>query len=164
MKEEWKYINGFESRYMISSFGRIKSLKNDIILRKRFQVTGYEMATLCKAPLRVTKRVHRIVAEHFIDNKINYEQVNHKDGNKKNNNSNNLEWVTRKMNTKHAVDNNLYVGLKIKVSDEIILKIREEFNSGKRQCDIAEEFTLQRPFVSMVVKNLSRTRLRSKLK
>ena len=54
-----------------------------------------------------THKVHRLVAECFVENPNNYEQVNHKDGNKKNNLADNLEWCTQQQNTQHAYDNGL---------------------------------------------------------
>ena len=52
--------------------------------------------------------IHRLVAEKYIPNPNNYEQVNHKDGNKLNNNVDNLEWVTNQQNRNHAVENELH--------------------------------------------------------
>lgn len=52
--------------------------------------------------------VHRLVAEKYIPNPNNYEQVNHKDGNKQNNSVSNLEWVSNDENRHHAIINGLH--------------------------------------------------------
>lgn len=92
---EWKTIKNFED-YQISNTGLVK--KDDKIL-KPFDNGGYE-----RIALNGTKKlIHRLVAEHFIENPYNKEQVNHIDLNKKNNNMSNLEWVTAKENVQHAV-------------------------------------------------------------
>lgn len=57
-------------------------------------------------PLRDKSRkmvtLHRVIAENFIPNPNNYPEVNHKDGNKRNNHVDNLEWCTPKQNREHA--------------------------------------------------------------
>lgn len=68
---------------------------------------GYEIVDLYKNGKRKTVRVHRLVAEAFIPNNDNKPEVNHIDGNKHNNNVDNLEWVTKKENCRHAWNNNL---------------------------------------------------------
>lgn len=102
-KEIWKPIKNWD-KYFVSSFGRIKSTKNKNIERIMKQQTGkngYLSVILTFNSKRERKSVHRIVAEAFLENKYNKEQVNHKDGNKKNNNIINLEWVSRSENAIH---------------------------------------------------------------
>ena len=66
---------------------------------------GYMIVTLCRGKNqgRQNKRVHRLLMEAFVDNPNNYPQINHIDGNKLNNNLDNLEWCSSKHNSIHAV-------------------------------------------------------------
>jgi hypothetical protein len=102
-KEIWKDIKGYENKYQISNFGRVKSLnylrtKKEKLLKVHSDKNGYLVLNLSKDGKSKCVKVHRLVAEMFIENPHNYTQVNHKDENKKNNNVNNLEWCTIKYN------------------------------------------------------------------
>lgn len=107
--EIWKDIKGFEGIYKISNYGRVKSLKRfkkrkeDKILSPQIGKRGYYTISLWNNQKGTTKTIHRLIAEHFIKNNKNKREVNHKDGNKLNNNISNLEWVTPKENSVHAV-------------------------------------------------------------
>ncbi len=68
---------------------------------------GYLRVTLYKDGSRKNFLIHRLIATHFIPNPENKPQVNHIDGNKINNNIDNLEWVTPSENTQHAYDTGL---------------------------------------------------------
>ena len=68
---------------------------------------GYYRCCLSKNGNNKTVKVHRIVAETFIPNPNNLAQVNHIDGNKQNNNVDNLEWCSQSENMKHAYKNGL---------------------------------------------------------
>jgi len=108
--EKLKDIKGYEGLYQASSLGKIKSLvgrrSNVEFLKEGVTGAGYKTVTLCKNGKRASKNVHRLIAETFLgDSKLD---VNHKDGNKLNNNIKNLEYVTKSENIKHAIKNNLF--------------------------------------------------------
>lgn len=93
-----KPIKGWEDRYSITNDGEVYSYISGRYLNKGFDKDGYALVTLSRDNYRRTYRVHRLVAETFIDNPDNKEEVNHKDFNVKNNWFENLEWVTQKEN------------------------------------------------------------------
>jgi len=119
MKEIWKDIPGYEGYYQVSNKGNIKSLerqkksgqgyfyRKERILKKILMSTGYHFVHLCKGKNIKMTSCHRLMATAFIPNPENKPQINHKNGNKTDNRLENLEWVTRKENAKHAYDNGL---------------------------------------------------------
>lgn len=120
--EIWKDVKGFESIYQVSNTGKIKSLARlkpnnggffmtkERILKPGKNKSGYYQVILEKDGKRTSKRVHRIVAETFLDNPNNYPQINHINKNKLDNNLSNLEWCTNQYNAEysHAKTINLY--------------------------------------------------------
>lgn len=111
--EVWKDIEGFEGVYMVSSYGRVKSLPRPLyngkgvfeskerIFKVAVSGKGYNEVTLSKNK-GCTHKVHRLVCVAFIPNLEGKGEVNHIDGDKLNNRVTNLEWATRSENTQHA--------------------------------------------------------------
>lgn len=101
--EEWKYVYG-ENDYMVSNKGRIFSTIKKVLIKPTYNNKGYLIWTTKNNKCHL---VHRDVALAFIPNPDNKEQVNHIDGDKENNDVNNLEWSTPKENVQHAISNYL---------------------------------------------------------
>lgn len=123
MTEIWKDIEGYEGLYQVSSLGRVKALacvrqtkKGERRLKERIMKplitpnagnVEYLSVMLYADGHSKRRYIHRLVASAFIENKDNKPQVNHKDGNGRNNTVENLEWVTPQENIAHAWDNGL---------------------------------------------------------
>lgn len=97
-------IPGYEGKYLATKDGKIVANgTRKVVLKPYLSNCGYETVTLWKDKnQRNTRTVHRLIALTHIDNKCRKPFVNHKDGNKRNNNISNLEWVTRLENARHA--------------------------------------------------------------
>lgn len=115
--EIWKDIKGYEGLYQVSSEGRVKSLERktqhrgrlitikERLLKQSLDTKGYLMAHLYKNGIDNTLKVHRLVAEAFIDNPDNLPQVNHKSEDKTLNSVENLEWCDTKYNINYGTHN-----------------------------------------------------------
>lgn len=106
MNETWKDIQNYEGLYQVSNLGNVKNYKG-LIMKQKPSKDGYVRILLCKNGKYKSFYVHILVAKAFIDNPNNKSEVNHIDGNKANNTSSNLEWVSRLENHFHAVKMNL---------------------------------------------------------
>lgn len=119
--EIWKDVKGYEGLYKISNYGRVKSIKRKVKNKNGFRIVdekilkpiinnkGYYIYGLSKQGKINILLLHRLIGEHFIENKNNYPCINHIDGNKLNNKISNLEWCTYEHNIKEAFRLNLNV-------------------------------------------------------
>lgn len=96
INEDWKPICGYLDKYAISNLGRIKNLKSNRIRSPELHSDGYLKIKLWKNNKPKNFLIHKLVAQYFVDNKLNRTQVSHIDGDKMNNSFINLEWVTQK--------------------------------------------------------------------
>ena len=115
--EIWKDISNYENLYQVSNLGRVRSIthtrkngreKNHVCISKGKMLTpgkdnsGYMVVVLSKNGKTKSYRVHRLVAQEFLENKNNFKCINHKDENKANNKADNLEWCNHKYNNNYG--------------------------------------------------------------
>lgn len=147
-EEIWKDVIGYEDYFKVSNLGRVIGKRSGKILKLQTTHNGYYFFS-SRLEGRKSKcynfRVHKLVAEAFLDPPDDYIKdwaletyyknipVNHIDGNKLNNCSNNLEWCTGKENTQHAYTLGLIKPLKgmqnpsAKLTEKQVRYIRENY-------------------------------------
>lgn len=176
--EIWKPVVGYEKLYEVSNRGRVKSLNRlktvrvslsnvskitrvygGKILKLSNNKLGYKKVTLSKNNVVVTKLVHRLVAEAFLENPKNKKCVNHLDKNPQNNFVNNLEWCTYKENERHSWkngkkrvrgDKNSFAKLSDQEAVQIMWLLKNV--SGIIQTDLAEVFNVSLQTVNAIKK------------
>ena len=93
--EVWRSIENYDN-YVVSSFGKIKNTKTGKVLKASDNGHGYLIIDLYENAIRKTHKVHRLVANAFIDNPNDKNCVDHKDNNRTNNHISNLRFATSK--------------------------------------------------------------------
>lgn len=108
----WKNIEN-ASNYEVSDNGEVRNRITGHILKGRPTKTGYLQVSIRYDNEKkfINRYIHRLVAETYLSDSHTEEKnsVNHKDGDKTNNNISNLEWVTCSENTQHAHDKKLII-------------------------------------------------------
>lgn len=100
--EIWKDIVWYEWIYQISSMQKVKNIVKWNIMWLSLS-SWYYKVVLSKEWNPRNIKIHRLLALHFIPNPLNLPCINHIDGNKLNNDLDNLEWCTYSENTRHAM-------------------------------------------------------------
>ena len=169
-----KIIQGYgKNKYEIYEDGTVISLGRagargyivkDKVLTQRPNSNNYLRVSMNLTGKSKDYFVHRLVAKCFVPNQENKPKVNHKDGNKHNNNVDNLEWVTSSENNKHAFD----IGLKqptvhygkdnwnSKFTENDIKWIRQHYIKGDKiygQCGLARKFGVSQSSIWAIVNN-----------
>ena len=157
---EWRDIRGYEGLYQVSNTGLVRSLDrvttgnrnrtlNGKLLKQGIKDTGYFVVALCKDGKPITKSVHRLVATAFLPCSDETLDINHKDGNQKNNNADNLEWCTHRENVQHAYDiglhkpNRILTEEQIAYAKEVYVPRSQKYSSGA----LARKFGVDRTTV-----------------
>lgn len=138
--EVWKDIPGYEGLYQVSNMGRVKSLERtkdnnggkvaipERIMRTSVDTVGYSIVCLTKDGKRKTHKIHRLVGMAFVPNPENKQEINHKDGDKRNNCAVNLEWSTRLENMHHAYATGLACGVKNNATSTAVRQYDKNMN------------------------------------
>jgi Mor family transcriptional regulator len=138
LTETFKDITNYEGQYQIGDQGNVKSLARypkgrrsplpEKLLAVKMSKSGYPTLGLCRDGKKTFFTIHRLVAQHFIENPEDKPTVNHKDSVKTNNCATNLEWSTHQEQMHHAVANNLLeVRGTPKYSPEMKQQLKEEY-------------------------------------
>jgi hypothetical protein len=166
--EIWKPVKDYEGYYEISNLGRVKSLSR-IILKNglhpfkskekiiKTRLNNYHYVTLCKNKTYINFYIHRLVAISFLPNIQNKKCVNHINGIKTDNRVENLEWVTYKENTKHAINIGLINqnGENSKNSKLNKEKVLEILNSNLLHKELSEKYNISKSYVSTIKRKIT---------
>ena len=135
-----KDVCGYEGLYKVDENGNVFSVRNNKLLKRMMFPSGYEYVHLCNGKGKTKLfRVHRLVAETFIPNPNNLPEVNHKDGDKLNNNVKNLEWCTNLENMRHSVETGLR-NIKGENNPSAKLTVKDVINIRKEYIPKSKEF------------------------
>lgn len=167
--EHWELCKKYPE-YLVSDKGNVYSLKREKLLNPTNR-DFYPEVCICINKSQRSVAVHRLVSEAFIPNPENKPQVNHKDGNKHNNNVTNLEWVTCKENINHAWKNNLSKvshksrnagehGTNVRLSWDDVHYIRQHYKRGINQfnkgngTELCKKFNITESHLSHIITGL----------
>jgi predicted XRE-type DNA-binding protein len=169
MNTEWRNLNYYGKtfdNFSISSNGDLRNNKTGRVLKPSTNKSGYYVFVVRLYQKGKMQGIvaHKAVANAFLDNPHCFSQINHKDGNKKNNSVENLEWCTPKQNNKHAIENRLHTfeycegelcNLS-KLKEKDVLEIRGLYETKKySQRQLAKIFNCSRENISKIVRKNS---------
>lgn len=167
MKEVWLDVVGFEGLYKISNLGRVKSIERKTKYKNSFRTVkermlktslngGYKKLQLSKNGKTTTYKLHRLLAEAFLNHKPNRYKivVDHIDNNPLNNNLDNLQLITHRQNivkdTKRGTSK--YVGVQ-KIGDKFRARIRIGKNNkslGTFRCELKASYVYNKALKNLI--------------
>lgn len=161
-EEIYKDIPGYEGIYQASNLGNVRSYSRETwngkcfiykpgrVLKRSLGANGYYVVAICVSGKQVTRTVHSLVAATFLSPVNGRYTVNHKDGDKTNNCSYNLEYASYRDNNVHALNLKLRKR-KIQASD--VPKIKMLFALGETKTAIANKYSVNIKTIDNVLKD-----------
>lgn len=163
MSEIWLPIRGYEGLYAVSNLGHVKSLRRNIVLKLMDSGNGYFKVSLSKCGKVQQFWVHRLVADAFVPNPDSLPVVDHLDGNKRNNDAENLDWCTSGDNSRRAWSNGLLKQAPIKHGEQHpnhvltsaeVIEIRQLYETRMySQRMLGARFGVSQATIKQIVKN-----------
>lgn len=165
-KEQWRAVGGYEGIYEVSDCGHVRSLDREVehgrygTQRLKGQELspgdnghGYLAVYLHRHGRGQKARVHRLVLQAFAGEQPSKNmECNHLDGDKANNQIDNLEWVTKGENLRHAYDNGLRPN-RAKLTPELAKMLRQIYATGTlTQSQVGLMFGIVSNTVSKIVR------------
>lgn len=151
VNEKWAVIKEASSLYSISNHGRIFSIKRKIIRKVQIDKDGYYRVTLHH---HHSFFIHRLIGRYFVKGFKKTLQINHKNGDKKDNRLGNLEWITQRENLLHAQKNHLILRGdnhgRSKLKEREIFEIRA-LSGKKTHIEIAKKYKVCKATVTRVI-------------
>lgn len=148
-------IKDYEGKYFITQEGDVVNAKGNVLAVVVNKQTGYKAVSLWKDNKGQTRTVHRLVATTYIPNPNNLPEVNHIDGNKLNNQVDNLEWVTRSSNMQHAYNVGLHKQTKL-LDAPTYESLLERFLEGEAMTSLALEHSAGLTRVTINMRKLAK--------
>lgn len=149
--ERSKDIKGYEGYYAVTTLGRVWSYRRKIWLKPGIEGNGYLFVDLCVHGKGVGKKIHRLVAEAFLDNPDNKPQVNHRNGVKSDCRAVNLEFCTARENLQHASDMGLNKVFKLSYEDKVLI-CKNFWELGVKKVKLAKNFKVSPPAIGYIIK------------
>lgn len=150
--EDWRPVEGYETKYEVSNFGKVRSLDRVIIssagwsafkagveLKPLDNGNGYLSVVLWEDNSQDRRYIHRLVIEAFVGKAPGPEyQVAHWDGDRSNNRVNNLRWATPKENAvdkaRHGTDGSGKLKIECKRGHKLSDNNINQYGNGGRSC------------------------------
>jgi len=139
-------IENTNGKYKISNNGSVVKINKKLpprVLKGSVNCNGYKLISYVTSEgERRQELLHRVLAKHFLNNPENKPCINHKDGNKLNNDLDNLEWCTKAENNQHAYDTGLKEGAKKRkvtqfTKDGVLVKVHNSIMSASDELGIS---------------------------